>query len=176
MEGREFSTAVALDRLSAAPAVYRLEADADARAALAQRFGLLTLDRLVAELAVRRSGDGALAEGWLDASAVQQCVVSLAPVPATVHEKLLFRFEAPAFDAAEVELEADDLDVLPVEGGVIDLGEAVAQSLYLALDPYPRARGHELENARGFLTEEAEAEAAQQAERAARNPFSILKR
>ena len=34
---------------------------------------------------------------------------------------------------------AEALDVLPIEQDSIDLGEAVAQSLFLALDPYPRA-------------------------------------
>ncbi len=36
-------------------------------------------------------------------------------------------------------------DELPYEGGVLDLGEAAAEQLALALEPYPRAPGEEIE-------------------------------
>jgi uncharacterized metal-binding protein YceD (DUF177 family) len=39
----------------------------------------------------------------------------------------------------ELELEADDCDTMFHDGQTIDLGEAVAQSLGLALNPYPRS-------------------------------------
>jgi hypothetical protein len=38
----------------------------------------------------------------------------------------------------------DDLDEIETENDVVDLGEAVAEQLALALDPYPRAPGAEL--------------------------------
>jgi uncharacterized metal-binding protein YceD (DUF177 family) len=42
---------------------------------------------------------------------------------------------------------ADDADeVEPVIGGAIDLGEALAEELGLALDPYPRAAGATLDD------------------------------
>ena len=37
----------------------------------------------------------------------------------------------------ELELEATDLDEIPFDDHTFDLGEAVAQSLALAIDPYP---------------------------------------
>ena len=43
---------------------------------------------------------------------------------------------ARTIDEEELELEEDDLDEIPFEGHTIDLGEAVAQSLALAIDPY----------------------------------------
>jgi uncharacterized metal-binding protein YceD (DUF177 family) len=172
----EFSMAVPVDRLSATPALYRLDADAAARDRLAVRFGLLALDRLVAELLVRRSGAAVEAEGRIEADAVQPCVVSLEPVAAQVRETVQLRFEVMAPAAAEVELDADQLDILPIESGVIDLGEAVAQSFALALDPYPRADSADLAAARTFLVDEATAAASERAEAAARNPFAILKR
>jgi len=41
--------------------------------------------------------------------------------------------------AEEVELSEADCDVIGYEGGAIDLGEAVAETLALALDPFPRS-------------------------------------
>jgi hypothetical protein len=38
----------------------------------------------------------------------------------------------------EIELDADSLDTIPYEGGAIDLGEAAAETMALALDPFPR--------------------------------------
>jgi hypothetical protein len=38
----------------------------------------------------------------------------------------------------------EDPDDLPAEAGAVDMGEALAQQLSLALDPYPRAPGAEL--------------------------------
>jgi hypothetical protein len=44
---------------------------------------------------------------------------------------------------------------VPIEGGSIDLGEAVAETMALALDPYPRAPGAEAAlRAAGVLTED----------------------
>ena len=39
----------------------------------------------------------------------------------------------------EFELEADELDTMFHDGQAIDLGAAIADSLALALDPYPRS-------------------------------------
>ena len=54
---------------------------------------------------------------------------------------MLFQAGPPA-TAGEIIVVADADDAPePIEGGIIDLGEAVAQQLALALDPYPRAPG-----------------------------------
>ena len=38
----------------------------------------------------------------------------------------------------EIELTEDDCDIVEYEHGQFDIGEAIAQTLYLALDPFPR--------------------------------------
>ena len=55
----------------------------------------------------------------------------------------------------EIELGESDCDVVFHDGGAIDLGGAIADTLALALDPYPRSAGAEaaLKDA-GVLTEE----------------------
>lgn len=137
----EFSRAVPLSEIGAGAKARHLEADANERAALARRFGLIALDRLVAEVALHPDGAGFVAEGKLLADASQACVASGAPVPAHVEEAFRIRFVAEANyqEEAEVELDAEECDTLYHDGRAIDLGEAVAQSLALALDPFPRS-------------------------------------
>jgi uncharacterized metal-binding protein YceD (DUF177 family) len=172
----EWQVVVQLAKLSPRPQDYRLEASDGARAALARRFGLESIGRLEGVLSVVRAGAGAAATGRLVAEVVQSCVVSGEPVPARVEEDLELRFEPIEETGDEVELEADALDVMPVEGDAIDLGEALAQALAVALDPYPRAAPEVLARARRLLLSEEEAEAQETAAKAAANPFAALKK
>lgn len=173
---REWQVVVQLAKLSPRPQDYRLTAPAAARAALATRFGLESIDRLEAQVSVARTGAGARATGRLVADVLQSCVVSREPVPAHVEEALDLRFEPLESECEEIELEADALDMMPVEGDAIDLGEALAQALAVALDPYPRAAPEVLANVRGLLLSEEEAAAQEAAAKAAANPFAALKR
>jgi uncharacterized metal-binding protein YceD (DUF177 family) len=146
-------------------------------AALAARFDLLALDRLAADLAVVRDAGGIHVTGRLTAAGAQACVVSAEPVPFALDEAVDLRFTDAALpDADEVELAGTDLDVLPIEGDALDLGEAVAQSLGLALDPYPRAPDDARAAAARFVITEAEAEAIAAADKARANPFAALRR
>lgn len=174
----EFSRLVRLSDIGSMPRPERLEANAAERAALVDRFGLASLDRLHADLTVRREAAGVRVKGRVQAEAAQVCVVSGEPVPAPVDEPvdLLFATDSPAARPdEEIELAETDLDIVPLEGGTIDLGEAVAQSFGLALDPYPHASEEVLAAARRRLMTEEEAEAQAEAEKAARNPFRVLK-
>lgn len=135
----EFPRPIAASRLSG-PEDHRIEATAAERAALARRFGLLALDRFVAEVRLEPFGRGVRLEATLDADVVQECVVTLEPVASRVRERFTLVYgEAPAGT------EDDDTVVEPLEGDTIDIGEAVAQQLSLALDPYPRAPGAALD-------------------------------
>ncbi|RMF13723.1 MAG: hypothetical protein D6757_07595 [Alphaproteobacteria bacterium] len=144
----EFSCPLTLDELkSGERRELRLEADERARRALARRFGLERLDHLDAEITVWPIRDGVAIEGRFDAKGAQVCVVSFAPVPFEM-EKAPIRLHLLKEDALrrlEEELgEAiflDEIDHDLLEGEEIDLGEIVAQSLILALEPYPRAEG-----------------------------------
>ena len=147
--GPEISRPLALERLGDAPHETRVVANAAERAALATRFGLLGLARLEAGLTLRRTGPGARLrlEGRLEADVVQACVVSLEPVANTIEEDFVqvYLMEPAGAPAREVVVapgsEEDDEDPEPLAAGELDLGEAVAQQLALALDPYPRAPG-----------------------------------
>jgi uncharacterized metal-binding protein YceD (DUF177 family) len=135
-----------------------LVADADECAAVAARLGLVALDRLEAHAVLSRDGQKIRASGRLKAALRQSCVVTGESVPAHVDEQfeLLFLPE-PRVGAAEeeIELDAADLDTMFHDGAAIDLGSAIADSLALALDPYPRSPSAEaaLKEA-GVLSEE----------------------
>ena len=117
-----------------------LEADEAERAALAARFGIPAVEGLRAELRLRPELDGAVrAEGRLVADVVQSCVVTLEPVAQRVEEGVALRLLPPGAEPRDDD--PDGPDEIASQNGVVDLGEAVAEQLALALDPYPRAPG-----------------------------------
>ena len=119
-----------------------VEADADAREAIARRLGLVALDRFSLAAEVRVVAGGIAAKGEVRADVVQACAATDLPVPATLAEAFDLRFlrdmDAPASEDDEIEIGSEDLDLLPLDGDRIDLGEAAVQTLSLALDPFPR--------------------------------------
>jgi len=131
-----------------------VEADAGERSTLAARFSLPGIDHLRAEIDVEQRGAAIRATGTLDAAIRQSCAISGEDFPTQIHEALDLRFvEQGALDPStdegaglEVELEADDCDEIEYLGDAFDLGEAVAQTLGLAIDPY--AEGPEANAAR----------------------------
>lgn len=140
----EFSRPFARDTIGSAARTVEISADESERGALAKRFGLLSLEGLDATATLAAIAGGIEVRGQIEAKVTQACVVTGDPVPATIEEPFALRFvETLALPGSEEELELSDtdLDVLPLEGGMIDLGEAVAQTLGLALDPFPRSPG-----------------------------------
>lgn len=173
----DFSLKLPLAKLTNHPQPVHVEANEAARAAIATRFGLAALDRLVADLEVSRAGKGALVTGRFEAEAVQSCIVSGEPLPVKVADSIDLRFEPDSAEPGhDIELEEDALDVMPLDGDSVDLAEAVAQSLLLALDPYPRASEEVLAKARRHIMSEEEAEQAEAQAKADANPFSKLRR
>lgn len=116
-----------------------VEANEAERRALAERFGLVRVDSLSAELDLTRHDRTVEARGRLKAQIVQSCAVSAEDLPVTVDEELFFRFvpeDSSHKPDEELEISAEDCDEIEYSGTHIDLGEAVAQSLGLAIDPY----------------------------------------
>lgn len=140
----EFSRPVPLDQIAERERVVKIAASEDERQALARRFGLLSLDRLEATVRLRRSGIFYQLKADWQADVVQTCIVTLDPVASHLAEHLAERF-GPSAQEAELDLDPEADAPEPIEGGVIDVGEAVAQALSLAIDPYPRKSGATLE-------------------------------
>ena len=100
------------------------------------------------------------ARGRLKASLCQSCVVTNEPVEARVDEPFDIYFlpePCPANCKMEVELVGADCDVVFHDGSAIDLGSAIADSLALGLDPYPRSAGAEAALKEAGVLSEAEA-------------------
>ena len=142
MSEPEFSRPIRVDTLGAAPRAVAIEAEAPEREALARRFALVAIDRLSAEAAVSRAGATVVAEGRLSAAVTQSCVATGAPLEAELDEPFRIEFRPqpePGAPDEEIELDESELDVVFYESAAIDLGEAVAETLSLSLDPWPRA-------------------------------------
>ncbi len=117
----------------------QLSASENERAALAKRFDLVRIDLLQAELVLTRKGRIVEASGTMRADFVQSCAVSAEDIAVHVEEPLALRFVPERGDHspdAEIELDAEDCDEIDYAGTTIDPGEAVAQSLGLAIDPF----------------------------------------
>jgi uncharacterized metal-binding protein YceD (DUF177 family) len=118
-----------------------LSADEAERRAIAERLGLAGLERFDAHVVLHREGERVRAEGRIKAALEQSCVASGEPVPARVDEafELLFLPEPTGTPDEEIELSEEDCDVVFLDGAAIDLGAALADTLALSLDPYPRS-------------------------------------
>ena len=162
MSSNEFSREVDLRSLPTKP--LSLAANAEERAALARRFGLISIAALTAEIKLEAEEAAVEASGRLEASIVQSCAISGENLSVSIDEPLALRFVPErAIEEEEVELEADELEEIPYAGSTLDLGEAVAQSLALAIDPY--ACGPDAERVR---------QEAGLSDRAASGPFAAL--
>lgn len=140
----EFSFILGLDKIAPGGSKLALEADAETRKRLAERFDLLSLDRLVAQLTVTRSASGIPVRvcGWLEASVVQACIVSLEPVPSNIKEPIEVEYAPGATEEEDEVFSLDQPDPPePLDGDSLELGELVAQHLSIGLDPYPRKSG-----------------------------------
>jgi uncharacterized metal-binding protein YceD (DUF177 family) len=120
----------------------RLDLTANERqcTAIAERLGLGAVDRLEAHAILERQGEVVRVKGRLLASLAQSCVVTGQPVPAHVDEPFSLVF-VPAPENGgeeEVELGPEDCDTVFYDGASIDVGSAIADTLALSLDPYPR--------------------------------------
>ncbi|HST37389.1 MAG TPA: DUF177 domain-containing protein [Allosphingosinicella sp.] len=146
MTAPEFSRPVRIDTIGVAPKMLCLEADETERAALARRFGLVAIGRLAAEVSLSERNGTVVGAGTVVGEVTQSCVATGAPVEAHVAApfELAFRPQ-PEGDSQdeEIELAEAELDTIFYEGGAVDIGEAVAETLLLNLDPYPRAPGAE---------------------------------
>lgn len=136
----ELHRPVAIDHIGPAELDITVEATAAECAALARRMAVPSILSLTCNFRIERdSATTLLAHGHLLAHVVQICVVSLEEFAATAEERFSVRFVPQGEESDDDDPEA--IDEITYEGGTLDLGEAAAEQLGLALDPYPRAPG-----------------------------------
>ena len=135
----EFSRLVPLHQLGAKPFLQRIEATAEERESLSRRFDLLALARLSAEVELRRqSSEIILLQAKFEAEFEQCCAVTLEPVPGVVAERFSLIYGPAVDNPQEIVVGGDEPAFEPLHGDAIDIGEAVAQELSLALPAVPR--------------------------------------
>jgi hypothetical protein len=181
----EFSRLVKIEpHMGAGEGAYELSIEAEAAEceALAKRFSLISIERFKVKgrIEVFAHGRQAHLSARLIADVTQPCVVSLAPVPAHLEEDFIRDFDRAALSGtpdqtgADFDVTAaDPPDPLPERG--IDVGEVAAEQLGLALDPYPRAKGVNLEIGPEQGAENG-VKTAGEAANPQESPFSVLRR
>ena len=156
-------TRVVKDRmLPAGPVV--IEADEREREALAERFGIVSVDSLTAEIGLDLCKKGVRAEGRLQATITQSCAVSDEAFAVAIDEPIVLRFikEGTADltpsedDEIDFEITADDCDEIEYPDESFDLGEAVAQTLGLAIDPYAEGPNADAVRKKAGIVEEGQ--------------------
>ena len=126
--------------------------------AIAARLRLLSLTKFDAHAVLERSGQEVRAHGRIKAKLEQPCVATGEPVLEHIDEPFELRFAPEPGDGRgddEVELSAADCETIFHDGRLIAIGEALEDTLALALDPYPRSAGADLAlREAGVMTEE----------------------
>ena len=124
----------------------RLDPSAETRAAIAAWAGVVSLDRLHADIRLSRLGPDTYSyDAHFEADVVQECVVTLEPVRSHIARDIQRRFRIQALPRKRkivpIEPLSDDDEVELLPGSAIDLAAPVLEELSLNLNPYPRAPG-----------------------------------
>lgn len=176
----EFTKKIPVDKVSDAQLTYKLTASAEACKKIAQRLGILDIDKFEAEVSIYKKPDlkAIFVEGKVKGSVKQACILTGAPVAEEIEDS----FES-YFVANEEKLEKleeidpaflyEDVEILQADH--IDLAELATQYLSLFLDPYPKRAGADVTSVKKagvtIKTEEDFAEEMRQR----KNPFNVLK-
>ena len=141
MDSPEFSYIVKTSEIGSKLRTGKLSATEEERRKLAERFDLPKISALKADYNLVASDDRIAFTGVLEADLHQICSVTGESFPVRLREEFDIGFVSQlAIDETEeeIELTEEDCDVIEYENGKIDLGEAIAQTLYLALPQFPR--------------------------------------
>jgi uncharacterized metal-binding protein YceD (DUF177 family) len=139
----EFSRVIRCDEIGRLEPALHVEANREECAALAQRFAFASIERLSANYGLAIEGEAVIASGSIKASLSQPCTATGEPVAEVIDTPFIIRFlpedAATLAPGDEVELDAQECDTVFYTDGRIDIGEAVAETLALAVNPFPRS-------------------------------------
>jgi uncharacterized metal-binding protein YceD (DUF177 family) len=160
----DLSRPISLSRIGPDGLAVVVRATPEECAAVAARMGIPAIQSLECQFKLTAGNEpGSIyAEGRLHARVTQECVVSAEDFETAVEDEFAICFVPSGHERDDPELANPDLpDEIPYDGDTIDLGEATAEQLGLALDPYPRIESATLPD----LEDEADV-----------SPFAILAR
>jgi uncharacterized metal-binding protein YceD (DUF177 family) len=152
----DFACRLPLDRIRDGERI-DLVADEAECAAIAKRLDLISIERLEAHAVLAFDGREVRVSGRIRAALEQSCIATGEPVPTRIDEpfELTFLPEPGGRPDDEVELGPDEMDVVFHDGAAIEFGQAVADTLALVLNPYPRGPNADAAlKAAGVLSEE----------------------
>jgi uncharacterized metal-binding protein YceD (DUF177 family) len=137
----DFSRLVALKKIGSDGLVVQIQASDPECAALATRMDIPGVVSLECRFELTPDGNGGAirARASLSAVVVRECVVTAEDFETPVQEDFSARFVPSGQETDDPD--PDLPDEIPYNGDTIDLGEAAAEQLALALDPYPRIDG-----------------------------------
>ena len=136
----EFSRPVPVARIGIEPHRQEITATEAERKALARRLDLVSLHRLQAVVELIREGnDLILLRAGFEAAFEQSCIVTLDPIAGALAERFSLLYGPPGAEEAVAASAGEDVAFEPLDGDIIDIGEAVAQEFSLALPPFPRS-------------------------------------
>lgn len=135
----EFSRVISLDDLKSKTVERDIEATLAECKKLAVRLNLLKVESLKAHVEAYREASGVIiVKGHLEAKIEQECVRTLEPLSTYIKAPFEIRYITPQkykYYMQEQDIHAIDAPDL-LEDEVLDLGEIVAQTLSLEIDPY----------------------------------------
>ena len=154
MQKMSLSTVIDVESLPfSGPQICKIDCDESERAALAARFGFAAVARLSARLKVKRAGPGHWnVTGKLQAEVTQLCGVTGEPVPESVDFTIEERYCRASEEGTDIDVSLDGFE--PLVDGAIDLGEVVAQTLAISVNPWPRS----VDAPHSFAVDESEKE------------------
>ncbi|WP_181409921.1 YceD family protein [Martelella alba] len=174
-----FTSPFAAARASGKVKNVHIEADKDGRAALADIFGVVSVESAVADLEVTLwRKEGLRVRGRVSARLTQACIVTLEPMSASVDEEVDMTFlpegsrqiKRDFSEDGALLVDPDGPDAPEVfTGGEIDLATIAIEAIALGIDPYPRKEGV------GFEPPAEEEEAVVEPDDAKESPFAALK-
>jgi uncharacterized metal-binding protein YceD (DUF177 family) len=155
----ELTRMVPLSKIGPAGLAILVRATPEECAAVAARMELPAIQSLECFFNLTAEDDGAsvFAQGRLAARVTRVCVVSAEEFETAVEDEFAIRL-VPAGTERD-DPDPDLPDEVPYEMDAIDLGEATAEQLGLALDPYPRMEGATMPDGEGEASD---------------SPFSVL--
>lgn len=173
-KGLDFSFSLDVEEIQTEPRVYKLTAPELQLTELAERFKLIALHMFTATVSVSVDPKNKTIwiRGEIAASLVQQCVVSLADVPEEISDTFELMLVSPEkadeLDQDEVYLDPEAPDYDAFEGEVLPVGDMVAQTLSVLMDPYPKQKDAKIKvpNGQGVSINEDLDEKP--------NPFAVL--
>jgi uncharacterized metal-binding protein YceD (DUF177 family) len=137
LPGSELCRPVAVDRIGPDGLEVEVRASEAECGALARRMAIPAVLECVCRFSLSAAPGGVvLAESHLRARVVRECVLSLDAFESLTEERFRLRFVPAGRESNDDDPDSDD--EIAYHGGTIDLGEATAEQLALALDPYPR--------------------------------------